>query len=54
MVMTNKNKSSTPAAMLSKNQTAKEKSEQQHYSKQDQRKVARVVHTNGSTPKGRL
>jgi len=52
--MTNKKKSSTPAAMLSKNQTAKEKSEQQHYSMQDKGKTARRVHTNGSTPKGRL
>jgi len=59
--MTNKKDSSTPhgtsaqtADMLSKKQTAKEKSEQQHYSMQDKGKTARIVHTNGSTPKSRL
>lgn len=39
------------AEMLSKQQAAYQKSEQQHFPIEDKRQVARREHTNGSTPR---
>jgi hypothetical protein len=41
------------AEMLSKQQGAYQKSEQQHFPVEDKRQVARREHTNGSTPRKR-
>jgi hypothetical protein len=39
------------ADLLSKEQAAYQKSEQQHFPVEDKRQVARREHTNGSTPR---
>jgi hypothetical protein len=46
--------SAETAHMLSKEQTAYDKSEQKNYAMEDKRRVAREEHTNGSTPKNKL